>query len=162
MTGGTLHIPVGSLVSGPCQIELTVERAGWLLTAPGVLALEARESALVDTGEEQILVLPWEGSWRAACGGDRFEVARRKGVLQEAAGVVSASGCARMRNRMSALDCGSSVDPGATNVVQAASRLRPTSPLTSVVRSVASRRGTQQLTLEIPVDSSPINLERSR
>ena len=72
MTGGTLHIPVGSLVSGPCQIELTVERAGWLLTAPGVLALEARESALVDTGEEQIL----------------FFLGRDRGVLR-VAGIVS-------------------------------------------------------------------------
>ncbi len=84
MTGRTLHLPNGSLASGSWRLELTADRAGWSWTSLRVLALKAGESLVVETGEEEILAFPLEGSWVATCGVERFELAGRKGVFQEA------------------------------------------------------------------------------
>ena len=47
-----------------------------------MLALEAGESIVVETGEEEILTLPLEGSWVRGCGEQRFDLAGRKGVFE--------------------------------------------------------------------------------
>jgi hypothetical protein len=42
------RLPVGSVVSGPWELELTVERAGWSWTSLGLLGLEAVADAHTD------------------------------------------------------------------------------------------------------------------
>jgi 5-deoxy-glucuronate isomerase len=63
------------------SVELTAERAGWSFTSLRVLALEAGASVTIESGEEEMLALPLEGSWGVACGAERFELAGRRGVF---------------------------------------------------------------------------------
>jgi len=92
VTGRELHRPAGSLAAGPWSIELTAERAGWSWSSLRVLALDAGGSLTVETGEEEMLALPLEGSWTVAVtavadghegekGAERFELAGRDSVF---------------------------------------------------------------------------------
>jgi 5-deoxy-glucuronate isomerase len=47
-----------------------------------VLVLDAGESFAVESGDEEMLALPLEGSWVVACGDERFELAGRDGVFE--------------------------------------------------------------------------------
>jgi 5-deoxy-glucuronate isomerase len=82
MIGQTLHLPGGSLASGSWLIELTADRAGWSWSSLRVLVLDAGESFAVESGDEEMLALPLEGSWVVACGDERFELAGRDGVFE--------------------------------------------------------------------------------
>ncbi len=82
MMGRTLHLPGGSLASGPWLIELTADRAGWSWSSLRALVLDAGESFAVESGDEEMLALPLEGSWVVACGDERFELAGRDGVFE--------------------------------------------------------------------------------
>ncbi|HKH87488.1 MAG TPA: 5-deoxy-glucuronate isomerase [Acidimicrobiales bacterium] len=81
MTASGLHRPSGSLATGPWSIELTADRAGWSWSSLRVLALEAGGTLTLDTGEEEMLALPLEGSWTVEAGGERIELAGRDGVF---------------------------------------------------------------------------------
>jgi 5-deoxy-glucuronate isomerase len=81
MTPRTLHFPSPSLAGGPWSIELTAETAGWSFTSLRVLVLEAGASMTVESDEEEVLVLPLEGTWSVACDSERFELAGRRSVF---------------------------------------------------------------------------------
>jgi 5-deoxy-glucuronate isomerase len=81
VTGQRLHFPHGALATGPWTTELTAERAGWSFTSLRVLVLDAGASLTFESGEEEVLVLPLEGSCVVGCADERFELAGRAGVF---------------------------------------------------------------------------------
>jgi 5-deoxy-glucuronate isomerase len=82
MTPQALHRPSGSIANGPFFLELTSEGAGWSFCSLRVLVLGAGESQVLDSGEEELLVLSLSGSCSVACGTERFELAGRSSVFQ--------------------------------------------------------------------------------
>jgi 5-deoxy-glucuronate isomerase len=76
-----VHRPRGSLASGRWAVDLPAVRAGWSFASLRVLVLGPGESQRVDTGAEELLVLPLAGSGTVTCGGQRLELAGRASVF---------------------------------------------------------------------------------
>ncbi|MGA2208714.1 MAG: 5-deoxy-glucuronate isomerase [Acidimicrobiales bacterium] len=76
-----LHRPAGSSANGAFSLELTAEAAGWSFCSLRVLVLGAGESHVLDSAEEELLVLSLSGSCSVACGTERFEIAGRSSVF---------------------------------------------------------------------------------
>jgi 5-deoxy-glucuronate isomerase len=76
-----LHRPRGSLETDDWRLELTPERAGWSWTSLRVLALDSTSSTAVESGEDELLILPLEGSFVVSCGDQRLELAGRRDVF---------------------------------------------------------------------------------
>lgn len=77
----TLHRPAGCLAAGPYQLCLTPAQAGWSYAGLRVLRLPAGGWHELDTGDEEMLVLPLAGSATVDCAGQRFELAGRPSVF---------------------------------------------------------------------------------
>jgi 5-deoxy-glucuronate isomerase len=63
-----LHLPAGTLVAPPWELELTAEAAGWSWTSLRVLRLGAGGSHSFPTGGEEMLVVPLAGGCTVTCG----------------------------------------------------------------------------------------------
>jgi len=63
-------------------LELTAESAGWSWSSLRIGEIGAGGRAAIDSGEEELLLLPLEGSFTAECDGERFELEGRPGVFQ--------------------------------------------------------------------------------
>lgn len=83
MTGRALHYPRGSLARGPWLLEMTSAQAGWSWTSLRVLELGAGTSEAIETGEEELLVLPLSGSCTVSCGDERIELQGRPSVFAD-------------------------------------------------------------------------------
>jgi 5-deoxy-glucuronate isomerase len=81
MSGAGLHHPRGSLAAGPWSLELTPEKAGWDFASLRLLELAPGASQAVETGEEELLVLPLAGGCSVTCGGQQLELDGRPGVF---------------------------------------------------------------------------------
>lgn len=81
MESRTLHHRRGDLSEGTWSVRLSAQRAGWRFASLQVLALDGGESVELDSGEEEWLALPLEGSWSLSCGGLRLELAGRENVF---------------------------------------------------------------------------------
>jgi 5-deoxy-glucuronate isomerase len=76
-----LHRPRGSAGSGRWPVDLSAARAGWSWSSLRVLTLGPGESQRLDTGEEEVLVLPLAGACAVTCAGQRYELAGRASVF---------------------------------------------------------------------------------
>ena len=78
----TLHRPAGCLAAGPYQLCLTPGQAGWSYAGLRVLRLPAGGWHELNTGDNEMLVLPLAGSATVDCAGQRFELAGRAGCVR--------------------------------------------------------------------------------
>ena len=79
MTG--LYRKAGTLADGPYSLVLTAAEAGWSYSALRVLELRPGESADIETGGSEMLVLPLAGACAVECDEQRFELAGRDSVF---------------------------------------------------------------------------------
>ena len=81
MTGAGLHRPAGSLATGPWACDVSPEDAGWTYSGLRVLQLAAGASHTFDTGRDEVLVLPLQGSCGVRYDGEQAELAGRPDVF---------------------------------------------------------------------------------
>jgi 5-deoxy-glucuronate isomerase len=76
-----LHREAGSLASGPWELVLTQAEAGWSWASLRVLALDAGGSHALETGDEEMVLLPLEGLCWVSCAGEEATLMGRAGVF---------------------------------------------------------------------------------
>jgi 5-deoxy-glucuronate isomerase len=76
-----LHLPAGTAAAGPYAVEVTPESAGWGHTGLRVLDLPAGDAHTLDTGADEVLVVPLEGGVVAECDGETIVLAGRRDVF---------------------------------------------------------------------------------
>ncbi len=76
-----LHHPAGSLARGPFELWIDPETAGWSWSSLRVLSLAPGDVETLDTGGEELLIVPLSGAASVACGDSRAELAGRPGVF---------------------------------------------------------------------------------
>lgn len=82
MTGNEgLHWPNGSLAAGRLAVDLDQERAGWSWSSLRVLSLGPGESQQLQTGPDELLVLPLAGSATVSCEGQELLLTGRPSVF---------------------------------------------------------------------------------
>jgi len=62
-----LHLPAGTAGHGPYEVSVTPESAGWTHSSLRVVALEAGASHRLDTGADEIVVVPLSGGLTVVC-----------------------------------------------------------------------------------------------
>jgi 5-deoxy-glucuronate isomerase len=77
----SLHLPAGSAAAGRYALEVTPESAGWGHSSLRVLELAAGESHSLDTGPDEVLVVPLSGAVDVECDGQTLALAGRSGVF---------------------------------------------------------------------------------
>jgi 5-deoxy-glucuronate isomerase len=75
------HVRAGETATAEYALELTPERAGWGFSGLRVLELGAGGAHALDTGEDEVVVLPLEGAAAVTVDGERFELEGRDGVF---------------------------------------------------------------------------------
>jgi 5-deoxy-glucuronate isomerase len=76
------HLPRGAAATGPYALEITPERAGWGFSGLRVLELQPGGRHELDTGEDELIVLPLSGGCSVAVdGAEPFEVEGREDVF---------------------------------------------------------------------------------
>jgi 5-deoxy-glucuronate isomerase len=75
------HLPAGAADDPPYAVSVTPERAGWTYSGLRVLELPAGGSHSWATRDEEMLVLPLQGSWVVGCDGQRLELQGRDNVF---------------------------------------------------------------------------------
>ena len=81
MTGAKLHLRRGAAAEGAFSLVVTPEQAGWGWSGLRVLELAPGGSQALDTGPDELLVLPLAGGCVVACDGQRFELRGRADVF---------------------------------------------------------------------------------
>jgi 5-deoxy-glucuronate isomerase len=76
-----LHRPAESTADGPFTTVITPDSAGWTYSGLRVLRLPAGGRHTVETGPDELLVLPLAGGCVVECAGERFELAGRSSVF---------------------------------------------------------------------------------
>jgi 5-deoxy-glucuronate isomerase len=76
-----LYLPALSTSDGPFSTVVTPESAGWTYSGLRVLPLEIGGQCTVDTGPDEMLVLPLAGRATVECAGERFELDGRRDVF---------------------------------------------------------------------------------
>jgi len=76
-----LHLPAGSTAAGPYTLEVTPESAGWGHSGLRVLELPAGGSHHLDTGPDEVLVVPLAGGLVVECEGQTLPVTGRRDVF---------------------------------------------------------------------------------
>jgi 5-deoxy-glucuronate isomerase len=80
-TTTSLHLPAGTAATGPYALEVTPESAGWGHSSLRVLELGAGGSQLLDTGPDEVVVVPLAGGLLVECDGKTIRLAGRSGVF---------------------------------------------------------------------------------
>jgi 5-deoxy-glucuronate isomerase len=80
-TTESLHLPAGSAAAGPYALEVTPESAGWGHSSLRVLELPAGGGHVLETGPDEVLVVPLEGGLTVACDDEVLTLAGRSGVF---------------------------------------------------------------------------------
>jgi 5-deoxy-glucuronate isomerase len=80
-TGHRLHLPAGEAGDGRDPVLVTPARAGWTYSGLHVIRLARGEARHIETGEDEMLVLPLAGSCRVRCDGSEFRLAGRRSVF---------------------------------------------------------------------------------
>jgi 5-deoxy-glucuronate isomerase len=75
------HLRHGTTAEDGFALVVTPERAGWGFSGLRVLELAPGGARALDTGEDELVVLPFEGSCTVAVDGERFAVEGRDGVF---------------------------------------------------------------------------------
>jgi 5-deoxy-glucuronate isomerase len=81
MSGNRLHWPAKSLRTGPFEVALTPERAGWTYSGLRVAQLAPGGHLELSTGHEEMAVLPLAGSLEVDLGGRVLALEGRSGVF---------------------------------------------------------------------------------
>ena len=76
-----LHVRAGSAMTAPYALEITPTSAGWAHASLRVLELAAGATHRLDTGGEEMVVLPLAGSCTVDCDGERFALTGRRDVF---------------------------------------------------------------------------------
>jgi len=77
-----LHRPAGTLADGADPVRLTPESAGWSYCGLRVLALDAGEQRVIETGQDEVAVLPLSTTrLTVEAEGERFELDGRESVF---------------------------------------------------------------------------------
>jgi 5-deoxy-glucuronate isomerase len=84
------HLAAGSAADGQYALALTPEQAGWTYTGLRVLDLPAGGTHRLDTGEDEVIVLPLSGGGEVDVDGQRFTLAGRASVFAGATDLVYA------------------------------------------------------------------------
>ena len=79
--GDLLFRPAGRASDGIDPVVVTPESAGWSFAGLRVVRLSAGETRALDTGPDEMLVLPLAGSCLVECDGERFELQGRSSVF---------------------------------------------------------------------------------
>jgi 5-deoxy-glucuronate isomerase len=74
-------LPAGSAAGGGYTLAVTPELAGWSFSGLRVLELPAGAGQALDTGDDELLVLPLSGACAVTCAGQRFELEGRDSVF---------------------------------------------------------------------------------
>ena len=77
----THHLPAGSSAAGPYALEVTPESAGWGHSSLRVLHLPPGGTHVLDTGPDEVLVVPLAGGLVVGCEGRTLSLAGRSGVF---------------------------------------------------------------------------------
>jgi 5-deoxy-glucuronate isomerase len=77
----SLHLPAGTAAAGPFALEVTPESAGWGYSGLRVLELAPGTSHTVDTGPDEVVVVPLEGSVVVECDGETLALTGRANVF---------------------------------------------------------------------------------
>ena len=80
-TTASQHLPAGSAASGPYALEVTPESAGWGYSSLRVLDLPAGGRTTLDTGPDEVVVVPLEGGLTVECDGEVLTLTGRSGVF---------------------------------------------------------------------------------
>jgi 5-deoxy-glucuronate isomerase len=80
-TTTSLHLPAGTAAAGPYALEVTPESAGWGYSSLRVLELAPGGAQTIDTGPDEVLVVPLAGGLSVECDGETIEVTGRSGVF---------------------------------------------------------------------------------
>src|SRR5688500_10929793 len=80
-TTESLHLPAGTASAGPYALEVTPESAGWGHSGLRVLDLAPDGSHTLDTGPDEIVVVPLEGAVVVECDGETLRLAGRRDVF---------------------------------------------------------------------------------
>jgi 5-deoxy-glucuronate isomerase len=78
---GSLHRPAGTAARGAYALEVTPASAGWEHSSLRVLELPAGGDHAVDTGPDEIVVVPLEGGLTVECDGEVLTLVGRSGVF---------------------------------------------------------------------------------
>ena len=78
---GKLHLPHGATAEGAFSLQVTPEQAGWAFSGLRVLELAPGASQVMESGADELLVLPLAGSCVVECGSRRFELTGRDDVF---------------------------------------------------------------------------------
>lgn len=80
-TSRSLHLPAGSASAGPYALEVTPESAGWGHSSLRVLELPPGGTHRLDTGPDEVLVVPLQGGVVVECDGQALTLTGRSGVF---------------------------------------------------------------------------------
>jgi 5-deoxy-glucuronate isomerase len=75
------YVPAGMTAAGGFSLHLTPEQAGWGYSGLRVAELNAGASTVVETGEDEVIVLPLAGGCTAEIDGRQFELRGRESVF---------------------------------------------------------------------------------
>ena len=107
-TTASQHLPAGSAASGPYALEVTPESAGWGHSSLRVLELPAGGSHTLDTGADEVLVVPLSGGLVVECDGEVLTCSDAASPAPTRAGTRS---CSSGAARTSAADSCSTTAP---------------------------------------------------
>ena len=62
-----LHLPAGSAAEGDDPVVVTPARAGWTYSGLSVIRLRPGERRTIETGPDEMLILPLSGSCEVVC-----------------------------------------------------------------------------------------------
>jgi 5-deoxy-glucuronate isomerase len=77
----SLHLAAHDAAPGADAVSITPESAGWAFAGLRVIRLAAGGSRLLETGPDEVVVLPLSGSCVVACEGERFALEGRSSVF---------------------------------------------------------------------------------
>ena len=80
-TTESLHLPAGTTTAGPYALEVSPESAGWGHSGLRVLDLTPDGSHTLDTGPDEVVVVPLEGGVVVECDGESLRLAGRTNVF---------------------------------------------------------------------------------
>ena len=76
----TLHLPAGTATAGAYALRITPQSAGWGHASLRILELPVGGTHELETGDDEIVVLPLHGGLVVECGGQAVRLAGRAGV----------------------------------------------------------------------------------
>ena len=77
----SMHLAAGTAAAGPYALEVTPESAGWGHSSLRVLELGPGGSQIIDTGPDELLVVPLAGGLVVECDGETIPLAGRSDVF---------------------------------------------------------------------------------